>query len=87
MNSSVASRHHEKTAQRMKPLIVALDVETSQEALGLTKKLSGYVDVFKVGPVLFLKYGGTLLSDLHAAGAKILQRLGYRSKRRCQRRS
>ncbi len=55
----------------MKPLIVALDVETDQEALRLVRELKPQVDLFKVGPVLFLKYGGALLSQIRALGAEI----------------
>lgn len=55
----------------MKPLIVALDTETADEAVRLTRRLAPQVDVFKVGPVLFLKYGGTLLQDIRATGAQI----------------
>ncbi len=55
----------------MKPLIVALDVETDTEALALVKDLRSHVDLFKVGPVLFLKYGGALLSQIKALGAEI----------------
>jgi orotidine-5'-phosphate decarboxylase len=55
----------------MKPLIVALDVETEKEALQLTKHLSPWVDLFKVGPVLFLKGGGPFLKDLRKLGAEI----------------
>jgi len=55
----------------LKPLIVALDVETDKEALALAKRLKGEVDLFKVGPVLFLKYGGGLLRDLRQVGVEI----------------
>src|SRR5258706_9100699 len=55
----------------MKPLIVALDVETDLEALRLVRKLKPQVDLFKVGPVLFLKYGGSLLAQLRELGAEI----------------
>jgi orotidine-5'-phosphate decarboxylase len=55
----------------MKPLIVALDVETDQEALGLVRMLKPHVDLFKVGPVLFLKYGGALIAELRSLGAEI----------------
>ena len=57
--------------KKLRPLIVALDVETDREAKALTKRLISQVDVFKVGPVLFLKYGGGLLRDLNKLGAKI----------------
>jgi orotidine-5'-phosphate decarboxylase len=55
----------------MKPLIVALDVETDKEAIALVKTLKAEVDLFKVGPVLFMKYGGALLSEIRALGAHI----------------
>jgi len=55
----------------MKPLIVALDVETDKEALGLVRILQPHVDLFKVGPVLFLKYGGALLHEIRALGSEI----------------
>ena len=55
----------------MKPLIVALDVETDQQALGLVRLLKPRVDLFKVGPVLFLKYGGALLTEMRSLGAEI----------------
>ena len=61
----------------MKPLIVALDVETAQEALALAKRLSPHVDLLKVGPVLFLKYGGSFLQDLRALGPQIFLDLKF----------
>jgi orotidine-5'-phosphate decarboxylase len=57
--------------KKLRPLIAALDVETDHEAKALTKRLRSHVDLFKVGPVLFLKYGGALLRDLNTLGAKI----------------
>src|ERR1700741_1643003 len=61
----------------MKPLIVALDVETDQEALRLTSHLRPYVDLFKVGPVLFLKYGGDFIKALRGMGAEIFLDLKF----------
>jgi orotidine-5'-phosphate decarboxylase len=61
----------------MKPLIVALDVETDQQALGLVRTLKPHVDLFKVGPVLFLKYGGALLSEIRSLGAEIFLDLKF----------
>ncbi len=55
----------------MNRLIVALDVETDQDALDLVKQLHPHVKLFKVGPVLFLKYGGALLQSIRALGAEI----------------
>jgi orotidine-5'-phosphate decarboxylase len=55
----------------MKPVIVALDVDTDQAALTLVRALRSQVDLFKVGPVLFLKYGGDLLSRIRSLGGQI----------------
>ena len=50
----------------------ALDVETDQDALTLVScSLNPHVDLFKVGPVLFLKYGGALLQEIRSLGADI----------------
>ncbi len=61
----------------LKPLIVALDVETDKEALRLVRLLSPSVAIFKVGPVLFLKYGGPLLQEINALGAKVFLDLKF----------
>jgi orotidine-5'-phosphate decarboxylase len=55
----------------MKPLIAALDVETDIEALRLVQKLKSQVDLFKIGPVLFLKYGGSLIRQMRDLGAEV----------------
>jgi orotidine-5'-phosphate decarboxylase len=55
----------------LRPLIVALDIETADEALRVVKDLRPNVDLFKVGPVLFLKYGASLIRDLRGLGAEI----------------
>ncbi len=55
----------------MKPLIVALDVETDRQAVSLVRRLKPYVDLFKIGPVLFLKYGRPLIEELRDLGAEI----------------
>ncbi len=55
----------------MKPLIAALDVETDIEALRLVQKLKSQVDLFKIGPVLFLKYGGSLIAQMRELGAEV----------------
>jgi len=55
----------------MKPLIVALDLETEQEALQMVKLLSPWVELFKVGPVLFLKGGGPFLQQIRQLKAEI----------------
>jgi len=65
------SRKPDKRGGGVKPLIVALDVETDRHALDLVRALHSQVDLFKVGPFLFLKYGGSLLSAIHAIGAQV----------------
>ena len=61
----------------MRPLIVALDVETDREALELVKRLKSQVDLFKVGPVLFLKYGASFIGALRALGVQIFLDLKF----------
>lgn len=46
------------------PLIVALDVHTKEKALSLVKELSDYVSIFKVGPVLFTRYGPDIVREI-----------------------
>jgi orotidine-5'-phosphate decarboxylase len=55
----------------MKPLIVALDVESQKQAFQLAKTLSPWVDIFKVGPVLFLKGGSAFIQELRRQGADV----------------
>lgn len=61
----------------MKPLIVALDVETDKEALRLARQLVSWVDLFKVGPILFLKYGGAFIQELRGLGVEIFLDLKF----------
>lgn len=48
----------------MKPLIVALDVETEKEALSIIRATRKHVDLYKVGPGLLMRYGTSLLKKI-----------------------
>jgi orotidine-5'-phosphate decarboxylase len=48
------------------PIIVALDVETADEARALVKRLDGYVDFFKVGMELYAAAGMEFVRELIA---------------------
>lgn len=61
----------------MKSLIIALDVETEKEALSLVKATKKYVDIFKVGPGLFLRYGPPILKKIRNSGRKIFLDLKF----------
>ncbi|MBN1823347.1 MAG: orotidine-5'-phosphate decarboxylase [Endomicrobiales bacterium] len=52
----------------MKKIIVALDMQDSKKALELVKALSPYVDIFKVGPILFLTSGPKIIEDIKRLG-------------------
>lgn len=54
----------------MKPLIIALDVETEKEAVGLIKATKKFVDMYKVGPGLVLRYGPSIFKKIKSAGRK-----------------
>ncbi len=52
-------------------LIIALDVDTTEEALSLVEKLQDYVGVFKVGMQLYNSEGPEILKKIHSLGGKI----------------
>ncbi len=61
----------------MKPLIIALDVETEQEAMSLIRATKKFVDVFKIGPGLVLRYGPSLIKKIKSAGRKVFLDLKF----------
>jgi orotidine-5'-phosphate decarboxylase len=61
----------------MKPLIVALDVDTEKEALSLIKATKAHVDLYKVGPTLVLRYGPQIFKSIKRAGRKVFLDLKF----------
>ena len=61
----------------MKKLIVALDVNEKEKALKLVKDLSPYADIFKVGPILFLKEGKEIIKNIKDAGKEVFLDLKF----------
>ncbi|ABO50214.1 orotidine-5'-phosphate decarboxylase [Desulforamulus reducens MI-1] len=61
--------HKEQTAREK--LIVALDVDTAEEAVTLTKKLTPYAAFFKVGMQLFYSHGPEIIRIIKDQGAKV----------------
>jgi orotidine-5'-phosphate decarboxylase len=53
------------------PLIVALDVNTKEKAISLVKDLKDYAPVFKIGPILFTRYGPDIVREIKNYGADI----------------
>src|ERR1039457_3502399 len=65
----VSSRSFPYHAPRMKSkLIVALDVESYQDAAAMILVLHDVVDVFKVGSQLFTRVGPRIIEFLHEQG-------------------
>lgn len=52
-------------------LILALDVESKEEALALVRPLIGKVAWVKLGLQLFVKHGPTIVDEFHALGFKV----------------
>jgi orotidine-5'-phosphate decarboxylase len=52
-------------------LIVALDLDTEQEALSMVDLLSEEVEIFKVGPRLFFQSGPRIVKKIHRRQKKI----------------
>lgn len=61
----------------MKKMIVALDVHDGKKALELVKTLSPWVDVFKIGPILFITEGPALLREIRALGKEVFLDLKF----------
>lgn len=61
----------------MKKLIVALDVKDKLKALDLVTELSPWVDIFKIGPILFLKSGPELVQMIKARKKEVFLDLKF----------
>lgn len=53
------------------PLIVALDVPTKVKAVSLVEDLKDYVSIFKIGPVLFTRYGPDIVREIRGCGGDV----------------
>ena len=63
--------------QEKRQLIVALDVDTLDEAKSLIEKLKKVVDIFKVGSHLFTSSGPDVVRYLHSHGKRVFLDLKY----------
>lgn len=61
----------------MDKLIVALDVDTPDQALGLVKELRDVAGMFKIGSQLFTLAGPQIVKDVVASGAKVFLDLKF----------
>ena len=61
----------------MKKTILALDVFDFNKAEKLVKDLSPYIDVFKVGPILFLQSGKEIIKMINDNGKKVFLDLKF----------
>lgn len=52
-------------------IVLALDVDTAEEALRLVKKLSGHVGVFKIGMQLYNGLGPDIINRVHDLGGQV----------------
>ncbi len=59
------------------PLIVALDVDTFEEAFGLVDRLADSVEIFKVGSQMFTAYGPFITRYVQAQGKKVFLDLKF----------
>lgn len=74
MQRKTPDKHRPSLSDR---LIVALDVETSEQALTLVRKLKGSVTTFKVGSQLFTKAGPLIVREIHNLGGRVFLDLKF----------
>ena len=58
-------------------IILALDVDSREKALGLVKELGPYVGVFKVGMQLFNSCGPHIVNKINDLGGKVFVDLKF----------
>ena len=75
MTTQVAARSPETSVRDR--IIVALDVETVDEAKEIASELSGQVGAFKIGLQLFTAAGPTIVREFTAAGIKVFLDLKF----------
>ncbi|MDR0956682.1 MAG: orotidine-5'-phosphate decarboxylase [Endomicrobium sp.] len=61
----------------MKKIILALDVYNYQKAESLVKETSLYIDIYKVGPILFLHAGKKIMKMIEKSGKKVFLDLKF----------
>jgi len=59
------------------PLIIALDVANKKSAFSLVKELRDYVPIFKIGPVLFTRYGPDIIKEIGRLGSRVFLDLKF----------
>ena len=62
---------------KINPLIVALDVETLDEAKALVTKLGDSVEIYKIGSQLFTAYGPQAVKEITSLGKKVFLDLKF----------
>lgn len=58
-------------------IVIALDLDSDREALGLVDELNGSVGMFKVGHQLFTAYGPDIVRRITGKGARVFLDLKY----------
>lgn len=59
---------HYQFEMKDKFIFASLDVDTKAQALEFVQKSKNYVQAYKIGPRLFLKYGAKLIEDIKELG-------------------
>lgn len=76
-SNAMIAHGHPMPREPKERLIVALDVDTLQEAERLVKALAPHVGTFKVGPRLFTSSGPLVLDLVHGMGADLFLDLKF----------
>jgi orotidine-5'-phosphate decarboxylase len=66
-----------KTISASEKLILALDVSDYSYAIELIEKFKDYVEIFKIGPELFVSFGPRIVEDINKKGKKVFLDLKF----------
>lgn len=58
-------------------IVLALDVETFDEAISIARELKDFIGMFKIGKQLFTRYGPSIIHEIQNLGGKIFLDLKF----------
>lgn len=73
----ITAEHRNQKSGAWKRVVLALDIDSEQEAVAIVDQLKGSVGMFKVGHQLFTAYGPNIVRRIISAGVAVFLDLKY----------